>query len=87
MDEDKVLNGLECCSMMHGVCCSMCPYYEIGAEDVDYIECNDTLCKDSYELIKLMRSKINVFKMALEQADTVDYAISVLRRHGWKEER
>ena len=69
MDKEKVIKGLECCSVPEGYCVK-CPYETDG-----YVaECTSALARDALALIKEQGSII-------EQYHKADGFLDV---HGWK---
>ena len=69
---EKVIKGLTCCMDLDNPAdsCAKCPYYSKNA----YGENDCMRCQ-------LMPDAIGLLK----KCDTVEYALSVLRKHGWKE--
>ena len=88
---EKVIKGLEVCFDSSKEC-SGCPY-------IDTPYCRTTLRNDVTVLLKEQQEKIDgLFEdlataiddkdsalLTLNECDTVEHALSVLRKHGWKE--
>ena len=69
-DVKRVIAGLEYCMGGCQVSCFDCPYREIGQPPPDCLD-NCGILEDAVELLK--------------KSSTVEYALEVLRAHGWKE--
>ena len=69
---DNVIKGLTCCMDLDNPndSCAKCPYYR----------------KNAYGENDCMRGRLMPDAIALlKECNTVEYALSVLRKHGWKE--
>ena len=71
-DMEKVVKGLECCSVKHN--CTGCPYFKFDAS------CQDDMNKDALELLK-EQSQIVRCKDCKHSTDDVDCPIWLNR---WK---
>lgn len=86
-DREKVIKAFEICDNNEdGIVCKNCPYKEDkwnGAwEDETGKTCFQTLHADVLALLKEQEAVIEQY----HKADTVEHALDVLRRNGWKQE-
>ena len=71
-DKEKVISGLECCMKNTNEDPMIaCPDCPYNEVSISVQDCRAVLCRDALELIMVQNS--------------VEYALTVLRRNGWKE--